>query len=171
MNYIDIILGILLILAAISGYRKGFVEELAGLIALILGIWGAIQLSGVTGQFLADTFNIQSKYLFLIAFFVTFIVIVVLVSIVGAIADKLIKAVMLGFVNNLAGLLLGTIKSALILSVILVVFDKIDEDVHLISKEKKIHSRLYEPVRKFAPSVFPFLNFWEEKEESAAPKS
>ena len=42
MNYLDIVLVVLLILSAINGFSKGFVEELAGLIALILGIWAAI---------------------------------------------------------------------------------------------------------------------------------
>ena len=39
MNYIDIILGVLLIIAAIRGFRKGFIIELASLAALVLGIW------------------------------------------------------------------------------------------------------------------------------------
>ena len=43
MNYIDIILGILLLLSAIGGFKKGLIVELASLAALILGIWGAIE--------------------------------------------------------------------------------------------------------------------------------
>lgn len=160
MNYIDIILAILLVLAAVSGFKKGFVAEVASIAALILGIWGAIKFSYVTSEFLIENFKWQTDYMNIISFAVTFVVIVILVHIVGSTVNKLLNAVMLGFVNKLAGLVFGILKSALILSIILVVFDKIDEDVHILSKETKNNSRMYEPVRSFAPSIFPFIEEW-----------
>lgn len=168
MNYIDIILLILLVFAAINGFRKGFIEELAGLIALILGIWAALQFSGLVASLIAENFNYQSKYLPVIAFAVTFIIVLILVNLIGGIASNIIKAVQLGFLNKLAGFAFGVIKGALVLSVFLVVFNKLDQDVHLISKEAKQNSRMFEPIKNFAPSIFPFLDFWGElkKEES-----
>jgi len=160
MNYIDIVLGILLILSAISGFRKGFVVEVASLAALILGIWGAIKFSYVTSEFLVENFNIETDYLNLISFVVTFVVIVILVHIVGNTVNKMVNAVMLGFVNKLAGLVFGVLRAALILSIILVVFDKIDEDVHILPESSKENSRMYEPIRSFAPSIFPFIEDW-----------
>lgn len=161
MNYIDIVLGILLIFAAISGFRKGLIAEVASLAALILGIWGAIKFSYVTSDFLIENFNLQTEYLNLISFAVTFVVIVILVHIVGSAITKMVDVVMLGFVNKLAGLVFGLVKSALILSIILVVFNKIDEDVHLLPEKAKANSRMYEPIRSFAPSIFPFIDIWE----------
>lgn len=161
MNYIDIVLGILLILAAISGFKKGLVAEVASLAALVLGIWGAIKFSYITSEFLVENFNLQTQYLNLISFAVTFVVIVILVHIVGNTITKMMDVVMLGFVNKLAGLVFGIVKSALILSIILVVFDKIDEDVHILPEKAKDSSRMYEPIRSFAPSIFPFIDVWE----------
>ncbi len=160
MNYIDIILGILLVLGAIHGFKKGLVVELASLAALILGIWGAIEFSYVTTDFLIENFNFQTKYLNIISFIITFVVIVILVHIVGSVINKMVETLMLGFINRLAGLVFGVLKSVLILSILLVVFDKIDEDVNLLSDSKKESSRLYEPVRNFAPSIFPFIDVW-----------
>jgi membrane protein required for colicin V production len=165
MNYIDIILLILLILSAINGFRKGFIEELAGLAALILGIWAALQFSGLVAGFIAGTFNYQSKYLPVIAFAVTFIIVLILVNIIGGITSKVIKSVQLGFLNQLAGFVFGVVKGALVLSVFLVIFNKLDRDVHLISREAKANSRMFEPVKNFAPSIFPFLDFWGELEK------
>jgi membrane protein required for colicin V production len=48
MNFIDIILGLLLIFSAFGGFKHGLVAEVAYLAALILGIWGAIHFSGIT---------------------------------------------------------------------------------------------------------------------------
>ena len=165
MNYIDIILGLLLLFAAISGFRKGLVSELASLAALILGIWGAIEFSYITTDFLLENFDLQTKYLNIISFVITFVVIVILVHIVGSAVNKFIETAMLGFINKLAGLAFGILRSALILSIILVVFDKIDEDVEILSKEAKEESLLYEPIRNFAPSLFPFINLWDTSDE------
>ncbi|NOY95631.1 MAG: CvpA family protein [Chlorobi bacterium] len=160
MNYIDIILGILLLLSAISGFRKGFIVELASLAALVLGIWGAFEFSDITTEFLIENFNFHSKHLNVISFIITFIVIVILVHIVASVVNKLVETVMLGFINRLAGLVFGLLKSALILSVILIIFDTIDNDVSILPEAKKAESRLYEPIRNFAPGIFPFINFW-----------
>lgn len=166
MNYIDIVLGLLLLFSAIGGFRKGLIAELASLAALILGVWGAIEFSGITSEFLIENFNVQTRHLNIISFVVTFIVIVILVHIVGNVVNKLVDTVMLGFVNRLAGLVFGIVKSALILSVILVVFDKIDDDIEILSRDAKAESRLYEPIRSFAPSIFPFLNIWDDRDNS-----
>lgn len=162
MNYVDLVLGILLVLSAINGFSKGFVEELAGLVALILGIWVAIHFSDIVGKFLIATFKITFEHFTVVAFIITFLIVVIIVHIIGAFFNRLVKIVRLGFLNRLAGLAFGAIKGALILSVFLVVFDKIDNDTHIIPKEKKAQSKLYIPIRNFAPGVFPFLDFWKE---------
>ena len=166
MNYIDIILGILLVLAAISGFRKGLVVELASLAALILGIWGAVEFSYITSEFLVENLDWKWDHLNIASFIITFVIIVILVHIVGSTVNKLVETVMLGFVNKLAGLIFGILKSALILSIILVVFDKIDEDMEILSKETKAESRMYEPIRNLAPTIFPFINFWDNESNS-----
>jgi membrane protein required for colicin V production len=162
MNYIDIILLILLLLSAINGFRKGFVEELAGLAALLLGIWAALHFSGLVAQLLAENFGFHNRYLHGISFLVTFIIVLILVNIIGAFVSTLVKAIHLGFLNQLAGLVFGIIKGALVLSVFLVLFNKLDEDVHLLSRDAKAGSRLFFPIKNFAPSIFPFLDFWDE---------
>jgi len=160
MNYIDIVLVILLLLAAISGFKKGLIVELASLAALILGIWGAFEFSDITAEFLVENFNWNWDHLNVVSFVITFVVIVILVHIIGSVINKMIEVAMLGFLNRLAGIVFGVVKSALILSVILVDFDRIDRDVNILSKEKKADSRLYQPIRDFAPTIFPFIEDW-----------
>ena len=73
---------------------------------------------------------------------------------------------MLGFVNKLAGLVFGIVRAALVLSIVLIVFDEIDEDVHILSAEAKEESSMYEPIRNLAPTIFPFIDFWDEENSS-----
>lgn len=164
MNYIDIILLMLLALSAIGGFRKGLIVEVASLAALILGIWGAIKFSGITAQLLVDQLDAKWDYLPLISFVVTFVVIVILVHIVGKVVDKLVKTVMLGFVNRLAGLVFGIARGALFLSIVLLIVEGIDQSVQLIPENAKAQSRMYEPIKNFAPSLLPFIDFWNDKD-------
>ena len=166
MNYIDIVLALLLVFSAINGFRKGLIVELASLAALILGIWGAIEFSDITSEFLIENFNMQSEHLNIISFVITFVVIVILVHVVGSVVNKMVETIMLGFVNKLAGLIFGILRSALILSVILVIFDKVDKDIEILSPEAKSESRLYDPIRNFAPSIFPFINIWDDNDSN-----
>ncbi|MDD4108387.1 MAG: CvpA family protein [Prolixibacteraceae bacterium] len=170
MNYLDIIIGILLFLAAIRGFRKGFIVELASLAAFILGVWGAIEFSYITENFIIKNFNFETDHLYLISFVITFIIIVILVHFAGSAINKFIEAVMLGFLNRIAGLAFAVIRSALIISIILIVFEVIDEDMKIISRQTRTESRLYGPVRNFAPSLLPFLDITDDKENSPDDK-
>lgn len=168
MNYLDIVLAILLLLAAINGFVKGFVEELAGLVALILGIWAALRFSDRVALFLMERLGWDFEHLNIVAFIITFAIVVILVSFIGSYVNKLVHAVSLGFLNRLAGLGFGVIKGALILSILLVVFNKFDKDVHIINQDVKNQSRLFAPIKNFAPGVFPFLDFWGENNQEEA---
>lgn len=162
MNYIDVILGLLLIFSVIGGFKNGLITEIASLAALILGIWGAIHFSYITTELLIKYFDLKSYYLNIISFGVTFIVIVILVHIVGNVVNNMFDSMVLGVVNKLGGMVLGLARSILFLSIVLLVFDKIDNDVQIIPEETKAKSRMYEPIRNIAPSIFPFIDIWND---------
>ena len=161
MNYLDIVLGILLILGAIQGFRKGFISEVAGLAALILGVWGAIHFSYLTSGYIKETFDYHPEHIGLISFLVTFVLIVILVHIIGKVVENILSVVALGFLNKLAGILFGAIKAALILSVLLLILDEFDPNSTVISEKTKEESQIYEPVKSLVPTILPFLNFWD----------
>ncbi len=165
MNYIDLILILILLFAAINGFRKGLISEVASLAALVLGVWGAIKFSYLTTEFLTESLGLETNYINLISFILTFIVIVILVHLVGSSLSKLVEVVMLGWLNRITGLVFGFLKTAFILSILLLIFNKIDNDIHILSQRDKAESQLYEPIRNFAPSVFPFISNWEGEKE------
>ncbi len=163
MNYIDIILGLLLIISAIGGLKKGLIIEVATLTALILGVWGAIHFSDITTDLLIKYFDLKTDYLNIISFIVTFIVIVILVHIVGNVVSKLVDTAGLGIINKLGGMVFGLLRAILFLSILLIVIDKIDNDVQFIPENAKKSSSMYEPIKNVAPSIFPFIDDWYEK--------
>lgn len=171
MNYIDLVFAIILIIAAIQGFRKGLIVELASLAALILGIWGAIKFSDWTAGFISDTFNYHSKNLTTIAFIVTFIVIVVAIHLLAKVLDRTVKAVALGFLNRLTGIIFGVLKTAVILSIFLLLFDTVDENVHILPSGQKAESKLYEPMKQLVPTIFPFIKLWDYGTKKQAPQN
>ena len=77
---------------------------------LILGIWGAIKFSAFTAEKLYDYFDMTGQYVGIIAFIITFGIIVVVIHFIGIMADKIVDAVSLGFVNRLLGIVFGLLK-------------------------------------------------------------
>ena len=157
MNWIDLIIIVLLILSVVSGFTNGLVKEVASLAGLILGIWGAIKFSSYTAGKLYDWFDMSGQYVGIIAFIVTFCVIVVLIHFVGILADKIVDAVSIGFLNRILGMVFGLFKSVLILSVIFVVLNALDARKPFLPKEKINESRFYSPISDIAPAIFPII--------------
>ena len=110
MNWIDIVIVVILIVSMVMGFINGLIREVASLAALILGIWGAIKFSGFTAEKLYDYFDMSGQYVGIIAFLVTFGIIVVVIHFIGMIADKIVDAASLGFVNRLLGIAFGLFK-------------------------------------------------------------
>ena len=157
MNYIDIIIIIVLGISMVTGFINGLVKEVASLAALVIGIWGAIRFSSFTAARLYDYFDMTGKYVGIISFIVTFAVIAIGIHFAGLIVDKLLKAVALGFVNRLLGILFGLIKSVLILSVIFVVLNAIDARRPFLPRDRISESMLYHPISDVAPALFPII--------------
>lgn len=157
MNYIDLLIVVVLIIGVARGFIDGFIKEFAALLALILGIWGAIKFSSLMAQKLYDYFDMSGKYVGIIAFIITFIIIVIIVHFIGMIVDKFVETIALGFLNRLLGLLFGFLKNALILSVIFVILNAIDAKRHFLPREAIAHSKFYNPIADIAPAIFPII--------------
>ncbi|MDA3818477.1 MAG: CvpA family protein [Prolixibacteraceae bacterium] len=163
MNYIDIIIIVLIIISAVKGATKGFIYEIASLIALIAGVWGAIKFSGATETFLVNRLNFTNQYIDIIAFVITFLLIIIFIHFIGKAVEKIIETISLGAINRVLGLVFSVVKTAFILGIVIVVLEKISENVDFMPKEDIQESSLYEPLRNITVSTFPFLvDFYEE---------
>jgi len=165
MSFLDLIFAVILIWSAYRGFSKGFIIQLSTLAALLLGIFGAIKFSGLTANFLTEHFNINNDYIHIISFAITFVIIVILVHLLARMVEKLLKAVALGFVNRLLGIVFGVAKIAFIISVILVLVNKANRKYNFLPEEEIEKSILYEPLSDFAPMIFPYLQFDDWKDE------
>lgn len=156
-NWIDVIISILIIWALIKGYRKGFIIELASLLALVLGVFGAIKFADFTAGYLTENINLPEDYTPLIAFALTFIVIVIGVHFLARIIQGFVKMVALNFFNRIAGALFSACKTLLILSFILFFVESIDQQTQLIPRKNKQSSIFYYPLSGAAFDFMPMI--------------
>ena len=168
MAVIDIILAALLLFGLIRGFMKGLFVEVTSLIALIAGVYGAIHFSDFAAEFLDSKLDWDEKYINIVAFAVTFIIIVLVIALAGKALTKLADFAALGILNKLLGGVFGALKIGLILSVILIVFDSMNNTIPFTSEEDLEESVLYKPVQGLAPMLFPsILNKGKDVEEDA----
>jgi len=154
MNFLDIVLGLLLIWGLYKGLKNGLFVELASLIALIAGIYGAIHFSYIAGDYLAENFNWDEKYMNITSFTITFIVIVLAIHYAAKLLTKIADFAMLGMLNKIAGGIFGTLKIAVIIGAVLIFFDSINNSINLVNEETKSESKLYEPIKEIGSFIF-----------------
>ncbi len=163
MSTIDIVLGAFLVFGLVRGFMKGLFVEIASLIAIIAGVYGAMHFSHFVGEKLGNNVDWDEKYVNVAAFAITFFVIILLVALAGKAFTKLADFASLGILNKILGAIFGTLKIGFILSVLLIIFSHTNNTIEFITPEKLEQSVLYKPVKGFASMVFP--NIIKQEEE------
>lgn len=164
MNTFDIILAAFLIFGFVRGLMRGLFVEVASLVALIAGIWGAIHFSYFVGNYLAEYVDWEEQYITVVSFAITFALIVLAISLIGKGLTKIADFAALGFVNKALGGVFGLLKFGLILSIVLLVFSKLNNTIPFVAEEEQNNSLLYEPVKNLAPMLFPsFIKVAEDE--------
>lgn len=169
MGVIDIVLGALILFGLIRGLMKGLFVEVASLIALIAGVYGAIHFSNFAAEFLIDKTEWNEKTINIVAFAITFVIIVLAIALAGKALTKLANFAALGVINKLLGGLFGALKIGLILSVILIVFDRMNNTIPFADEDDLETSVLYKPVKSLVPMIFP--NILQPKDKETASEN
>lgn len=155
MSVIDIILGALILFGLIRGFMKGLFVEVASLVALVAGVYGAIHFSNFAADFLTEKVDWNEKTINITAFAITFVIIVLAIALAGKALTKLADFAALGIINKFLGGVFGALKIALILSVVLNIFDKLNSTITFVDEEHIDDTVLYKPVKSLVPTIFP----------------
>ena len=159
MSVIDIIIGALILYGVVKGLFKGLFVEVTSLLALLVGVYGAVHFSNYAAEILLNNFDWSEKTTNITAFAVTFIAIVLAISLAGKALTKLADFAALGLLNKLLGALFGGTKIALIISILLLIFSNLNKSIPFVSNDEIEASLLYSPIKSLAPMVLPeFMN-------------
>ena len=95
---------------------KGFIKEIAGIIAVLLAVVLSFSLHDKVIDLLSN--RLHFTYLSSTTYVLLFIGVYLLVKLIGGFIDNILNSIMLGGVNRILGGLFGGIKSALWFTII-----------------------------------------------------
>jgi len=155
MKTLDIILLIPLFFGAFLGFRKGLLLEIVSLVAFILAIVGAFKLLDYGMEVLQPYFQNWEQALPIISFIFLFIAILLIVNLIGKIVKKILDMTLLGGLDNFAGAVIGLLKWAFGVSLVLWMGESIEISV---SEEMAEGTYIYPIVASIAPFVVDLIS-------------
>ena len=157
MNTVDIILLIALVPAVISGISKGFIHQVFSLVGMVLSVWVAFKFTNTVSAWIGPLLEVNKTVLWVISFIIIVAAVILLVNLLGNLAEKLVKVVMLGWLDKLLGVVFAVIKAALAIGVAVLLFDAVNDKLSLVDNEVLSGSVLYTPLHDAAQLIFPYL--------------
>ena len=157
MSFLDIVLGCLLLFSVYNGLKNGLFVELASLVALIIGIFVAIKFSGIVRDGLQSMVSWSPKTMGILSFGITFLLVVLGIHLLAKVLTGLASFAFLGWLNTLAGAACSVLKTILMLSVVIGLFQKININNLLVKQETLNNSMFYNPIGQVAEFVYPSL--------------
>jgi membrane protein required for colicin V production len=157
LSTIDILLLIPLAWGLVRGVMKGFIIEIASIIAFWLGIVIAWKFSSEVKEYLQSHFQINQTILPFLSFLLLFVLVAVGIMMLGKFMEKLSELIQLKWLNRVLGGLFGLAKNTLIVSIAIFVLQwgkLIDHENYM----KRENSLLYEPIFSIGLIAWPMLS-------------
>lgn len=169
LNYLDIIIIVLVFVFGVAGWRKGVILEVASLLGLGLGLYGAFHFSDYTAEKLVQWVEINPKYLGVISFIVTFLVLALVVNLLGKLLSKVVKNLNLGFLDHIGGFVVGVAKGILLCSLLVMLLNVMNLR-GIVKDDAKKASVLYPWVEQAVPYVYQGFDLVKEAVQNAATR-
>lgn len=162
MSFFDIIVAALLGYSLYKGIKNGLFVEVASFISLLLGIYLAIKFSSLMTEIISKHVSWKPTNIQITAFILTFILVVIAVYFLAKILTGIADFAMLGWMNKLGGGFFRVLKTILILSIFIALFEKVNFNNTFAKKETLDNYIFYNPVKKVAAFVYPSIEKWYE---------
>ena len=157
METLDIIILICFIPGIIRGLQKGFIEQAVALVSLILGAWLAFHFSSLVSDWLHPYLDVSESVLNVISFGLIVIATVILLFLLGRMLTGLVNLVLLGWLDRILGLVFAILKAALIIGLVIILFDTLNVKFEFVKTEILDASVLYNPLKDISYTIFPYL--------------
>jgi len=151
--FIDIITVILFVLAVFKGLRKGFIVAVFSFFAYLIGLAAALKLSTLMADYIGTNVQVSQRWLPFLAFFVVFVIVILLVRLGAKAIEGAVRLMMLGWLNRLGGAVLYILLYFFVYSILLFYATQL----HLLKTETIIDSITYHYIEPFAPKVLDIL--------------
>ncbi len=157
MAAIDIIILVFIGIGAVWGMMKGFVRQLSSLVGLVVGLLVARALFVEVGDWMAPAIGVSVTIGRVLAFFMLWIVVPLLFSLLASFLTKALQVIHLGWINRLLGGSLGCVKFMLLVGIVVQLLEFVDPQNELMPKTIKNESVLYKPMYNLAGAFIPAI--------------
>ena len=144
-------------MGAILGFSKGALRQVATLVGLVAGLLLARALYATVGERMALELGTSATVAQIIAFFLIWLLVPVALLWVASVISRVMEIVNLGILNRLAGAVVGAIKYALLVSMVIHFIEFIDTKDELIQRTVKQTSLLYYPMEDMGNVFIPTI--------------
>jgi len=166
---INIIIIACAIAACIWGAWKGFANQIIGVIAILLGIWGAAKIVPLFSDELYKIFDgkISVPVMKVVTFILLLVIIIIICHMVGNALRGAVKLTLLDWLDRLLGAFLCLFKVLLVLSVFACIVNYTATLLGISTTEHLRQCTGFDMLLNFSDKVFPFLKnaFAEVKDE------
>ena len=111
MTWPDLVIGFIALLFALKGWKRGFVAEIGGFIALAAAIWAAIHYPGTLDPFFRDFVHLGDGSAHVVGMVVFALIVYVALMVISSMLSRIAKLPVIGLGNGLGGALVGVAKS------------------------------------------------------------
>lgn len=147
INYFDVVLLALMGVFVVRGASRGFLDEVAGLVGLGVGVYAAGIGYVPLGQRLAPTFK-DGNWAYVLAYVLILLVSMMLVALVARALHKVLKMSYADWINHLAGAAAGLLKGLLACIILVALLDFFLREADFVRT-----SRVAPVVREFTVSL------------------
>ena len=157
MATLDILLLVCFVPGLIRGFSKGFLEQALALGGIVLSVWAAFRFSSLVCGRLRPYLDVSDTLLSVIAFAAILVVTSLAVVLLAKLLTKVLEIAMLGWLNKTLGLAFALAANALVIGVVIVLFDTLNVKFGLVKPEILDGSVVYTALRDISYFVFPYL--------------
>lgn len=157
MNTLDIFILILFVPGIVRGLSKGFVEQTLSLLGIILSVYMAYHYHGSVYTCLSAHFEISQTVLHIVGFAIVLAGVLIVILLLANLITAVVEKASLGWLNRSLGVVLSIIVTALVLSIIILLFNMVNVKFGLVKSPILQDSLLYGALKDLGNTIFPYL--------------
>lgn len=154
MNLFDLIVYLSVALSLFVGWRRGFVWQVVQLAVLLVAFYTSTFFSGEIGLMLGMQYDMAHVAGFIVIFFVA----IVATFVIGYITRSMFQAVGLRLVDSMLGMVLGAVKTLLLLGILFSWFEPFNTIFGWVPQDHLYESQTFRPLTEFIEYLTPYFH-------------
>lgn len=150
MTWPDLVVAAFALLFALKGWKRGFVAEIGGFVALAAAVWAAITYNGALDPWVEHTLHAGPGSAHVIGMAILAVLVYVILMLISSVLSRIAKLPIIGIGNGIGGAIIGVLKVLLATWAIvyIVLFFPIPRDLRLDLRHSVVVASLSDNNRK-----------------------